>query len=67
MYYSKRHYTRLSNGAPDTAESAAERIHAKAAGEQANAEMMVKFSPLTTANAREAIAWQEARIKELMS
>lgn len=45
--------------------AAEERIRQRKACEQANAEMLARFAPLTTENAMEAIAWQDARIDEL--
>ena len=66
-YYSRRHYERLSNGGPDTAETIAERVRYQQIAEQANSEMMGRFAPLTATNAKAAIDWQEARIKELLS
>ncbi len=54
------------NMRPDAPSAAAERVAYRAAGEQANCEMMARFAPLTAANAAEAIAWQEARIRELI-
>lgn len=65
-HYSKRHYERLSNGGPDTPERVAERVGRRSAGEQAHREMLARFSPLTPQNVGEALAWQDARIKELM-
>lgn len=50
---------------PDAPGAAAERATQRSIGEQANAEMMERFAPLTAENAREAIAWQESRIREL--
>lgn len=63
--YSRRHYERLSNGAPDTVDTIAERARHRAAGEQAHREMLERFQPLTPENAAEAIAWQTRRIAEL--
>lgn len=65
QFYSRRHYDSLSNGPPDTAEMIADRIKRRKASEQANAEMMARFAPLTAENAQAAVDWQEARIKEL--
>lgn len=64
-FYSKRHYERL-HPTKDTPGAIQERIRARLTGEQANREMMEKFAPLTPENAGKAIAWQDARIKELM-
>lgn len=66
QHYSKRHYDRIANGGPDTPEQIAERVRRRAAGEQAHREMLERFSPLTSRNAVEAFAWQDARIQELM-
>lgn len=63
-FYSKRHYDRL-HSKRDTPEAIQERIKARLVGEQANREMMERFAPLTPENAGKAIAWQEARIREL--
>lgn len=63
--YSRRHYERLSNGAPDTADTIAERSQHRAACDQAHREMIERFQPLTPENAAEAIAWQARRIAEL--
>ncbi len=65
MSYSKKHYTLLSNGAPDTEEAAQARIRYRRAGEQAHAETMERFAPLTPLNLEEALAWQKTRIMEL--
>lgn len=46
-------------------ERVAERVARRAAGERAHAEMLARFSPLTAENIAEAIAWQEARMREL--
>jgi len=51
---------------PDAPGAVEWRVRARAAGEQANREMMAKFAPLTAVNAGEAIRWQEARIRELL-
>jgi len=63
--HSKKSRSWLSKGEPDKPGAAAERVRLAAAGKQANAEMMAKFAPLTAANAKEALDWQEARIREL--
>jgi hypothetical protein len=47
---------------PDPPGAAKERIANRAACEQANRETMERFGPLTADNARDALAWQEARI-----
>lgn len=65
-WYSKVHFDRIANGGHDTPERIAERIRRRAAGEQANREMMERFSPMTAENCKEALDWQEARIQELM-
>lgn len=54
------------NMRPDQPGAAEERIRVRAAGEQANREMMARFAPLTAENAGEAIAWQTQRISELL-
>lgn len=64
-YYSRRHYERLSNGAPDTPEQAKQRIRYRAAVEQAHKEAMEKF-PLPWDNPLKVIEWQAARVEELM-
>lgn len=46
-------------------ERVAERVAYRAASEQAHAEMLARFAPLTAENLRESIAWQQARIREL--
>lgn len=65
MYYSRRHYERLSNGGPDTAETVSERVRHRAACEQAHRETLERFQGITPENAAEAIAWQTKRIEEL--
>ncbi len=67
QHYSKRHYDRIANGGPDTAETIAERARYRAAHEQANREMMEIFGGLTPENFQRATDWQAARIKELLS
>lgn len=62
--FSRKHY-QLVCPPPDAPGAVDERIRRRAAGEQANAEMMARFAPLTPDNAAEAIAWQDARIREL--
>lgn len=62
-YYSKRHFERLSNGAPDSPALAAERIANRKAGEMAHADMLTKFGTLTAENAQQAIAYQAERIE----
>jgi hypothetical protein len=64
-YYSKRHYERVSPRA-DTDEAIAERISHRAACERAVREREDRFPVLTPENAVEAIAWQTARITELL-
>jgi hypothetical protein len=51
---------------PDQPGDAARRRAERALRSQANAEMMARFSPLTTENADAALAWQDARISELL-
>ena len=65
--YSAAHYRRLANGGPDAPGDASRRVADRKAGERAHAEMLEKFSPLTAENALEALRWQEARWRELMS
>lgn len=50
-----------------TAADAEHTIAARAAGEQAVREREAKFPTLTAENAGEAMAWQEARLRELMA
>lgn len=64
-YYSKRHY-RLVSPPAETAEQIAERIRIRAACEQARKETAARYPLLTVESAREAIAFQEHRIKELL-
>lgn len=64
-YYSRRHFQRLSNGGLDTSAQVEERIRHRTACEQAHRETMEKFGGFTPENAREAAAWQAARIREL--
>jgi hypothetical protein len=56
----------LQRVAQDTPEQVAERRRYHAAAEQAVHERAQRFPILTAENAAEAIAWQEARIKELI-
>jgi hypothetical protein len=63
--YSRAHYRRLSNGDKDTPETIAERVRIRAAAQQAVAERESRWPNLAAENAAEAIAWQEARIREL--
>lgn len=65
QFYSRRHYERLSNGRPDTAETIAERVRHREACEQAHRETLERFQGITPDNAAEAIAWQTQRIAEL--
>lgn len=65
-FYSKRHFDRISNGRPDTAETIAERLRHREACAQAVREREQRFAVLTAENVAEAIAWQEARIAELL-
>lgn len=51
---------------PDTTADIAERVAYRAAGTQAHTETLARFGAITAANAAEAIAWQEARIKEIL-
>lgn len=50
---------------PDTAEAVAERIRHRVLCDQAVREREARFPTLTALNAGEAIAWQDARIREL--
>lgn len=50
---------------PDTREQVAERVRHRAASERAVKEREERFPVLTAENARAAMDWQEARIKEL--
>ena len=56
---------KMKDSATDTPERVAERLRYRAIGEQANREMMERFSPLTDGNTMAAIEWQGARIREL--
>lgn len=63
-FYSREHYRRLSNGGPDTPEQVSERrLYARAA-ELAIADREARFPTLTAENAREAIAYQGARLQD---
>ncbi len=64
-YYSKRHYA-LVSPKPDTQEQIAERLRHRKACEQAGAETLARYPTLTAENIREAMDFQERRIKELM-
>lgn len=65
-YYSKKHYQMVSPAAWTDAQVAYNKKQL-AANEQAGRDMRAKFPILTPENFGEAIAYQEARIKELMS
>ncbi len=67
MHYSRRHYDRLRNGPPDTSDTIAERIRYRAVAEQAVREREERYPILTAENAADAMKWQEARIRELLS
>ena len=56
----------LAQHRADTIHDADYTIRARAAGEQAHAEMLARFGPLTADNAAEAIRWQEKRIAKLI-
>lgn len=58
---------RIGGDTPDTPEQVAERVRRREAGDQAHAEMLARFRPLSESNAIEAIRWQEARMRELMA
>lgn len=62
-FYSRCHYQRLSNGAPDTPETIAERVAYRKAAELAHADALAKFQTITPENAAAAIAYQEERIR----
>lgn len=64
-YYSQRHFNRFRD--TDTPETIAERGRYRTAAEQAVREREARYPVLTPENAREAIAWQEMRIKELVA
>ena len=66
MALSRRHY-RLASPPPDTPEQIAERIRARAAMNQADAEMKERFGILTFENAQAAMDWREARFRELIA
>jgi alkanesulfonate monooxygenase SsuD/methylene tetrahydromethanopterin reductase-like flavin-dependent oxidoreductase (luciferase family) len=63
--FSRRHYRLLSNGGPDTTEQVAERKQYREACERARAETAARFQVLTADNVREALAFQEMRIKQI--
>ena len=66
-FYSKRHYDRLSNGGPDTAESIAQRKAHYAAFAKLNEEMEARFpQPWTHQTISEIATWQPARLAELI-
>lgn len=50
---------------PDAPGAASERVHHRRVAEQAHAEMLERFAPLTAETAAAAIEWQERRIREL--
>lgn len=52
---------------PDPPGSAAERIRHRRAAEQAYGEMLARYSPLTPEVMPAALAWQEARIRDLVA
>ncbi len=62
-FYSRRHYDRLSNGGPDAPGAAEERIRLRRVGERAHADMLARFGSITPENARDALAFQEERIR----
>lgn len=51
----------------DTPERAAERAAHRAAAEQAWAEALARFGPVTPDNAREFLAWRARRVAEIKS
>lgn len=66
MYYSKAHYRRVCPP-PDTKQDIADRLKRNAAAEQSRLETSVKFPTLSAENVDEALAYQEARYRELIS
>jgi hypothetical protein len=65
MYYSKRHYAAVSPR-PDPPGAAAERIRFRKAAEQALAETMARYAPLTAENFADADKFREQRTQELL-
>lgn len=63
-YYSKRHY-RLVSPPDDTPAEIAERNRHQDALRRARDETAAKFPQITAANVDEALAFQDARIREL--
>lgn len=57
----------LQRQRPDTAADIAARQLHRLAAERAYQETMARFAPLTPESAKDAIAWQEARISELLT
>lgn len=64
-FYSKAHYARVGGGSKDTPAAIAERIRYRQIADQVTAEVFAKFGQLAVDNFREAMTWQENRIKEL--
>lgn len=65
-YYSKRHYERLSNGAPDALEQVVERLAHRKAAEQISQEMLARFPcGIPATSMREFLDWQRSRLVEL--
>lgn len=56
---------KMLDDAAETPERVAERIRYRVIAAQAVQETTERFGPMTPENAREAIAWQSARIREL--
>lgn len=62
----RRHYDWISNGAPDTEASVAERrYYDDVIRPQIDIERSARYPRITADNAREMIEWQERRIAEL--
>lgn len=56
---------KMRDDAAETPERVAERVAYRKASEQAYAEMLARFAPLTADNLRASLDWQTARIREL--
>lgn len=52
---------------PDPPGAAAERIRHRRAADQAHAEMLTRYSPLSPETMPTALAWQDRRIADLMA
>jgi hypothetical protein len=55
------------NGSTETPEQVAQRVACVRAAAQAVAERLARFPVLTAENVAEATAWQEARVRELLT